>query len=152
MISLFPYITPLSSPAYFHTLLSFPSSPPSSHHFPTTPFFSPPKKTVSYLHPHSSLLPPYLPSSSSSCHPLPALLLSPQAGKIPPNSTVGRLLMEMVSRVPKIEGPKFDSMLNATMQVSITWCRTNLHDCLAYFFEYLLLSNRHHPQICATFE
>lgn len=45
-----------------------------------------------------------------------------QAGKIPPNSTVGRLLMEMVSRVPKIEGPKFDSMLNATMQASIMSC------------------------------
>ena len=30
--------------------------------------------------------------------------------------------MEMVSRVPKIEGPKFDSMLNATMQASITSC------------------------------
>lgn len=44
-----------------------------------------------------------------------------QAGKIPPNSTVGRLLMEMVSRVPKIEGPKFDSMLNATMQASNTF-------------------------------
>ena len=30
--------------------------------------------------------------------------------------------MEMVSRVPKFEGPKFDSMLNATMQASITSC------------------------------
>jgi len=38
------------------------------------------------------------------------------AGKIPPNSTVGRLLMETISRVPKFDGPKFDAMLNSTMQ------------------------------------
>lgn len=74
-------------------------------------FFSSPPKTCASLHFTPLFLLPSLLSSS------PTL----QAGKIPPNSTVGRLLMEMVSRVPKIEGPKFDSMLNATMQASNTF-------------------------------
>ena len=127
------YHTSLSSPTYF-LALPYILLPP----FPLLlPFFylsfllsSPPKKTP--LLPSSTSLLSSLPASPP---PLPVLLPCPQAGKIPPNSTVGRLLMEMVSRVPKIEGPKFDSMLNATMQVSITWCSTNLHDRLPYFFE-----------------
>ena len=32
---------------------------------------------------------------------------------------MGRLLMETISRVPKIEGPKFESLLNSTMQVAV---------------------------------
>ena len=82
--------------------------------WPSPFFFFFPKILFLHAHVHPVsplslllLFPSLSPSSSSSP--------TPQAGKIPPNSTVGRLLMEMVSRVPKIEGPKFDSMLNATM-------------------------------------
>ena len=123
------------------SVLSSPSSLPSPPFVYISLFSSPPKTLVYLPPPHSSFLfatfPPLIfplscPStlllSSSTLllfpsSPFPPSVLSsspsPQAGKIPPNSTVGRLLMEMVSRVPKIEGPKFDSMLNATMQVSV---------------------------------
>jgi hypothetical protein len=40
-----------------------------------------------------------------------------QAGKVPSNPRVGRLLMESVSRVPKIDNTRFEAMLNSTMQV-----------------------------------
>lgn len=88
------------------------------------PFSFPPSLPASLLLPFSfplflfpsSLLPsPPTPSPSPS-HP--PTLLRPKAGKIPPNSTVGRLLMETISRVPKFDGPKFDAMLNSTMQAS----------------------------------
>ena len=42
-----------------------------------------------------------------------------QAGKVPSNARVGRLLMESVSRVPKIDNTRFEAMLNSTMQVLV---------------------------------
>lgn len=44
-----------------------------------------------------------------------------QSGKVPSNGKVGRLLMETVSRVPKIDNTRFEAMLNSTMQVSILY-------------------------------
>ena len=43
----------------------------------------------------------------------------PQDGKIPPNSAVGRLLMETVSMVPQIDSSHFEQMMNSAMQVII---------------------------------
>ena len=40
-----------------------------------------------------------------------------QDGKIPPNSAVGRLLMETVSMVPQIDSSQFEQMLNSAMPV-----------------------------------
>ena len=40
-----------------------------------------------------------------------------QNGKIPPNSAVGRLLMETVSIVPQIDSSQFEQMMNSAMQV-----------------------------------
>ena len=40
-----------------------------------------------------------------------------QDGKIPPNSAVGRLLMETVSMVPQIDSSQFEQMMNSAMQV-----------------------------------
>ena len=40
-----------------------------------------------------------------------------QDGKIPPNSAVGRLLMETVSIVPQIDSSQFEQMMNSAMQV-----------------------------------
>lgn len=47
----------------------------------------------------------------------PAILIF-QDGKMEPDGTVGRLLMEMVSQVPQFEGTKFEVMLNSAMQAS----------------------------------
>ena len=60
--------------------------------------------------------------SVRECEVQPLLLLwltTPpplQAGKIPADSAVGRLLMETISKVPRIEGAQFEAMLNSTMQ------------------------------------
>lgn len=40
-----------------------------------------------------------------------------QNGKIAGSGEVGRRLMETLSRVPKFDGPKYEGMLNAAMQV-----------------------------------
>ena len=40
-----------------------------------------------------------------------------QDGKIPPNSAVGRLLMETVSIVPQIDSSQFEQLINSAMQV-----------------------------------
>ena len=45
-----------------------------------------------------------------------------QSGKVPSNPRVGRLLMEAVSRVPKIDNTRFEAMLNSTMQVPAYVC------------------------------
>ena len=47
-----------------------------------------------------------------------------QAGKVPSNPRVGRLLMESVLRVPKIDNTRFEAMLNSTMQV-LALCSQN---------------------------
>ena len=48
-----------------------------------------------------------------------------QAGKTPSNGRVGRLLMETISRVPKIDNTRFEQMLNSTMQVGGVCCHSN---------------------------
>ena len=40
-----------------------------------------------------------------------------QDGKIPPDSAVGRLLMETVSMVPQIDSSQFEQIMNSAMQV-----------------------------------
>ena len=45
-----------------------------------------------------------------------------QVGKVPSNPRVGRLLIESVSRVPKIDNTQFEAMLNSTMQVLVCLC------------------------------
>ena len=44
-------------------------------------------------------------------------ILCPQAGKVAGNPTAGRKLMEAVSCIPQMDGMKFESILNSTMQV-----------------------------------
>ena len=108
-----------TSPVYFFLSSSLPSPTPLVSFFSLLLLKPSLTCTCASLH----FTPLFLQPTSLSLFLLPSLLSSSpiQAGKIPPNSTVGRLLMEMVSRVPKIEGPKFDSMLNATMQASNTF-------------------------------
>ncbi len=40
-----------------------------------------------------------------------------QTGEIPANSTVGRMLMNLVDSVPQIESQEFEAMMNNNMQV-----------------------------------
>ena len=42
-----------------------------------------------------------------------------QAGKLPPDNTVGRSLMDLVSSVPQMSQTDFESMLNSNMQVHV---------------------------------
>ena len=40
-----------------------------------------------------------------------------QSGDIPANSTVGRMLMNLVDSVPQIKSQEFEAMMNNNMQV-----------------------------------
>ena len=40
-----------------------------------------------------------------------------QSGEIPANSTVGRMLMNLVDSVPQIKSQEFEAMMNNNMQV-----------------------------------
>ena len=54
-----------------------------------------------------------------------------QDGKIPPNSAVGRLLMETVSMVPQIDSSQFEQMMNSAMQVYIVCDDCSNHHTLS---------------------
>ena len=45
-----------------------------------------------------------------------------QAGQTPADSSVGRILMDLVNSVPKINPEDFEEMVNSNMKVCVVLC------------------------------
>ena len=79
------------------------------------------KRSFQFLHTLISLLCSQNLHVLATAYPVIVLFVLLQDGTAPPNPTVGRALMGVVSSVPQVEGAKLEQLMNNTMQVGVVF-------------------------------
>lgn len=67
-------------------------------------------------------------------HTVCSVFIWHQSGKVMADNSVGRYLMDLVNKVPKISAEDFESMLNSNINVSASLWSVKLHDFILGFF------------------